>query len=136
MERRKFIKKSGQICLGAMAGGSLLSACTKLYYAQYSMDENTIKVAKAEFENRTAIVIKDDRLPAPIYVTRRGDNDYAAVLMLCTHKECEVTPFGEELHCPCHGSEFTKYGQVITGPAEDDLKKFKVTTDNSYLYIS
>ncbi|MEP2025541.1 MAG: Rieske (2Fe-2S) protein [Reichenbachiella sp.] len=135
MERRKFIRKTGMACLGTLAGGALLSSCAKVYYAQYSVENNSIKVAKSEFDERTAVVVKDDRLPAPIYLIKQ-DEAYSAVLMLCTHKECEVTPFGQELHCPCHGSEFTNTGQVLTGPAEEDLKKFKVTTNEDFIFIT
>lgn len=135
MERRKFIQKTGMACLGAISGGSLLSSCAKVYYAQYAVENKSIKVAKSEFTDRSAVVIKDDGLPAPIYLIKDGAS-YSAVLMLCTHKECEVTPFGQELHCPCHGSEFTNTGKVITGPAEEDLKKFKVTTNEDFIFIA
>ena len=122
-------------CLGTLAGGALLSSCAKVYYAQYSVENNSIKVVKSEFDERTAVVVKDDRLPAPLYLIKQ-DEAYSAVLMLCTHKECELTPFGQELHCPCHGSEFTNTGQVLTGPAEEDLKKFKVTTNEDFIFIT
>ncbi|MEO9965043.1 MAG: Rieske 2Fe-2S domain-containing protein [Reichenbachiella sp.] len=135
MKRREFLKNSGMVCLGAVAGGSMLASCSKVYYASFSVENKSIKISKSEFEDRDSVIIKDDRLPAPIYIVQEGDG-YSAVLMLCTHKECEVTPFGQELHCPCHGSEFTNKGQVITGPAEDDLKKFKVTSDANFIYIT
>ncbi|WP_420583318.1 ubiquinol-cytochrome c reductase iron-sulfur subunit [Reichenbachiella sp.] len=135
MERRKFIQKTGAVCLGAIAGGTLLTSCAKVYYAQYAVVDKSIKVAKSEFDERSAVVIKDDRLPAPIYLMKNGAS-FSAVLMLCTHKECEVAPFGQELHCPCHGSEFTNTGKVITGPAEEDLKKFKVTTNEDFIFIT
>lgn len=135
MERRKFIQKTGKVCLGALTGGSMLSACAKVYYAQYAVEDNSIKVSKSEFTVRDAVVIKDDRLPAPIYLLKEGES-FSAVLMLCTHKECEVAPFGQELHCPCHGSEFTNKGKLLTGPAEEDLKKFKVTSNDSFIFIT
>lgn len=123
------------VCLGALAGGGMLSSCAKVFYAQYAVENNRIKVAKSEFLERTSVVIKDDRLPAPIFVLKEEEM-YSAVLMLCTHKECEVVPFGQELHCPCHGSEFTNKGRVLMGPAEDDLKKFKVTSNDDFIYIT
>lgn len=135
MKRRRFIQKGGVACLGVVAGASLLPACAKVYYAQYAVEGSRIKVAKSEFAYRSAVVIRDEGLPAPIYVVKDGEV-YTAVLMLCTHLGCEVAPFGQELHCPCHGSEFTHAGQVIAGPAEDPLKKFKVETNNDFIIIT
>jgi len=101
------------------------------------VENNKIVVSKADFtiENKY-VLVKNDRLPAPIYLYRQEKGKYTAVLTECTHKACEVQPFGDELHCPCHGSEFTSSGKVLDGPAEADLQKFKVTTDTENIYIS
>ena len=135
MKRRGFIKKSGAICLGGAMGVSILTGCSKAYYATYSMDDKKIRIAKTEFVDHDFVLISNERLPAPIYVLKEGE-EYSAVLMLCTHLSCEVAPFGSELHCPCHGSEFTNKGEVIEGPAVDSLKKFKVEVNDQYLLIS
>jgi cytochrome b6-f complex iron-sulfur subunit len=135
MQRRDFIEKTGIACVGILAGGGLLSSCTPLYYAQYSIEDNRIKIAKTEFVEHDYVIIKNEKLPAPIYVLKT-EEVYTAVLMLCTHKACEVTPFGQELHCPCHGSEFDNTGTVLKGPAEEPLKKFKIESDDRNLFIS
>ena len=71
---------------------------------------------------------------APIFVLKK-EGTFSAVLMLCTHKECEVSPFGKELHCPCHGSEYDINGGVLEGPAEASLKSFKVSSDNDTIHV-
>lgn len=49
---------------------------------------------------------------------------------LCTHKGCEVTPDGDRLDCPCHGSAFDAFtGAALTGPAEEPLPAFPVTVE-------
>jgi Rieske Fe-S protein len=60
---------------------------------------------------------------------------YSALLTECTHKGCEVKPQGDFLVCPCHGSEFSKTGEVQNPPAENPLKRFKTNSDEKNIYI-
>ena len=137
MERRKFIKQSGKIGLGCMIGTSLLHGCSSVKYIPHTIQDNKIIVAKSDFgSDLTFVLVKNDKLPAPIFLLRQSADNYSAVLMECTHKACEVQPFGKQLHCPCHGSEFTNTGKVLEGPAVKDLQKFRVSSDNLNIYIS
>lgn len=120
--------------MGSILGASLLSACSTAYYAAYTMEQNKIRLPKSEFNERSYVLVRNDALPAPIYVAKEGEQ-FFALLLLCTHKACEVAPYGNELHCPCHGSEFDNKGRVLQGPAEDDLKKFNVEIFDEYLLI-
>lgn len=43
----------------------------------------------------------------------------------CTHLGCKINKLENgELLCPCHGSRFSKSGQVLKGPANDPLPQF------------
>lgn len=47
----------------------------------------------------------------------------------CTHQKCVVDyqPTRRVIVCPCHGSQFSLAGAVLTGPASRPLDRFVVT---------
>jgi Rieske Fe-S protein len=57
----------------------------------------------------------------------RDNNRLYALSATCTHKACPLTTKGPDLLCPCHGSRFTKEGQVQTGPATTPLPRFNIS---------
>ncbi len=55
--------------------------------------------------------------------------------MKCTHRGCELNVGGGIYSCPCHGSEFDNKGNLLEGPADQDLKTFKTSINNENIYI-
>ncbi len=48
----------------------------------------------------------------------------------CTHLGCNINKLEDDkLVCPCHGSQFNLYGNVIKGPATASLRKLNYKTD-------
>ncbi|MBQ2230356.1 MAG: FAD-dependent oxidoreductase, partial [Oscillospiraceae bacterium] len=47
-----------------------------------------------------------------------------AVSVKCPHLGCQLTwnPDEKTWDCPCHGSRFTANGELISGPAQEDLE--------------
>ncbi len=131
MERRNFIKN----CASAIGVTILLQSCKSAFYIPNSIDKTKIVIKKTDFSENKFVLVKNEALQGPIYLAKLNENDYSAVLMICTHKSCELNTAGNYLVCPCHGSEFSNTGKVLNPPAEKDLEKYIVTTDASFIYI-
>lgn len=136
--RKEFLKSIGVLTIGACCGGSLLSlsGCASVPHVTGSRSNNQILVKRSELADKTSVLISIESLKAPIFLHKMNENEYSAVLMLCTHKQCELTPAGSILQCPCHGSEFTQQGKVLEGPAETDLERYRVTVDEEHIIIT
>ncbi len=142
MERRDFIKKSCQSCLGLAVLSAGLEGCTTAYYAKTQVLTNQIVVPKSEFTylkkdktlNRTYVFVQVVNQKYPICVYKIADN-YVAYWTECMHQGCEVEVQGNRFVCPCHGSTYDLEGKVTKGPAEKNLKSFKTTMDNENIYI-
>ncbi|MBN4085054.1 Rieske (2Fe-2S) protein [Flavobacteriaceae bacterium AH-315-B10] len=146
MQRRKFIKSCCYTTVGITLTGSILQSCgSSIYYASVSRNANRLVVKKSEFwqvkkdkkVERSFVLIKPEDSEFPICIYKMNDDDtYVASLLKCTHRGCELNVGGGIYSCPCHGSEFSVRGNVLEGPAEIDLKTFKIETDNEHIYIS
>lgn len=48
----------------------------------------------------------------------------------CKHLGCNINKSeNNQLICPCHGSKYSKEGDVLTGPASSSLEKLELKTD-------
>jgi cytochrome b6-f complex iron-sulfur subunit len=135
--RKDFLKSLGIITVGACCGGSLLSlgGCASVPHVAGTRNKDILTVKKSDFAESNSIQISHSSLKAPVFLHKVNENEYTAVLMLCTHKDCELNPAGTILSCPCHGSEFATDGKVLQGPAEVSLEKYKVTVDSENISI-
>jgi cytochrome b6-f complex iron-sulfur subunit len=136
--RREFIKKCGLISAGLVYGGSalMLEGCASVSYIPFNEENNQLVIKKSYFVKEKYGLISYKNLPAPIYITKLEHDNYSAVLLECTHKRCEVSPAGDLLICPCHGSEYSNTGEVLQPPAEKDLYRFGIKTDSENIYVN
>ena len=131
------------MCLTGSAFVPVLSGCQSTYYTNGVLESNGITVMKSEFTylkkdqpvQRDYIIVKNNAIEFPIYVYRFSDENYSAVLMKCSHQGNELQASGDHLHCTAHGSEFNNNGIMTQGPAEDNLRTFKVNTNGDKLFI-
>lgn len=121
----------------------VLSSCQSTHYVTGAIESNGLSVLKSEFTylkkdkpiTRECIIVRHDKLEFPIYLYRFSETEYSALLMKCTHQGNELNASGDHLHCSAHGSEFNNKGIVAQGPAEKNLRAFKVTVDNEKIFI-
>lgn len=131
--RKDFLKNLGLISVGTCCMG--LEGCTPVRYVSGTFENKKLKVNILDFADKKFVLVKNSILPAPVYLCKLENENFSALLIQCTHKQCELNPLGNILVCPCHGSEFSNTGKVLKSPAEKDLMKFQVTTDEQNIYI-
>ena len=142
MDRRLFTKTCIG-CLGGVLAGPFLVGCQSTHYVSGTIESDRLVVMKSEFTylkkdqavEREYILVRNDKLEFPIYLYRLSPNEYSAVLMKCSHQGNELNASGDHLHCSAHGSEFDNRGIVAQGPAEKNLRSFRVSTDAEKIFI-
>jgi cytochrome b6-f complex iron-sulfur subunit len=75
-------------------------------------------------------------LAGRFYLSHTGDG-LLAIYQKCTHLGCSV-PWAEaedHFHCPCHGSLFTKTGEVAGGPAPRPLDIFPIEIVDGEVWV-
>lgn len=143
MERRQFVKNACLTCIGSSISSVLWQSCQSVHLVSSSIENDRLRLKKTDFAFlkkdkpvfRQWVLVKTDKLPFPIGVFRFDEDHYAASYLECSHQQCEVEPEGDHLQCPCHGSEYSNTGKLQKGPAEADLKNFKVVTDATHIFI-
>jgi Rieske Fe-S protein len=142
MDRRKFTRTC-VMCLAGSAIAPVMSGCQSTYYTKGVLEPNGISVARSEFTylkkdqpvQRDYIIVRNDSMEFPIYLYRFSVQEYAALLMKCTHQGNELQASGDHLQCSAHGSEFSNRGNVEQGPADKNLRAFKVSTIGDKIFI-
>lgn len=144
MNRKEFIGKCGWSCVGAFVTPALLLRCAGTKYVSAPIEGSELVVPISSFEIkkegtvhfRKYLVVENELLQFPIYVSRENETAYRALWMQCTHQGAELHPYGEVLQCPAHGSEFGSDGEVANGPASVSLRSFVTVVEEGNLKIT
>jgi Rieske Fe-S protein len=68
----------------------------------------------------------------PVVIAQPESGKVVAFSAACTHRGCSVTPNGNKLVCPCHGSQFDALtGAALTGPASSPLPAVAVKVNGT-----
>ena len=70
-------------------------------------------------------------------LARTSATSFTAVDATCTHEGCTVTNTdGDQYVCPCHGSRYTRGGQVVHGPAMASLRRYTTSFNDGVVTIA
>jgi Rieske Fe-S protein len=112
--RRRFL-----VTIACLAAGFF--ALTRFLKPEGRRQKTLLTVAKEDIPHNGALVYKEAR----VAIVREAEQLYA-VSLVCTHLGCTVSATAQELVCPCHGSSFDWKGNVLKGPADRPLPRYKV----------
>lgn len=120
-----------------VAGAGALSACGPEDEgfgdaAPLRAEDGAVKLEDLP-ENTTTLVNFGGQQPF-VAIARGTGEEIVAFSGYCTHHGCALREAGEELDCPCHGSRFDVHtGQVLVGPATENLPQVAVTLENGVI---
>jgi len=70
-------------------------------------------------------------------LSRTSDSAFSAVEAVCTHEGCTVSGADGSVYvCPCHGSRYSRTGQVLAGPARASLRQYNTTVADGVVTIA
>lgn len=136
--RRRFIKKIGAATVSACCFTSIttaLTGCSSTKQITSKSESGIVRIPSSLFSENKSLFVNVPELQAPILVIKINDSEYSSLLMLCTHKGCQLNKSGPILICPCHGAEFSNQGVVLSGPAEENLLKYNTSIIDDNILI-
>jgi cytochrome b6-f complex iron-sulfur subunit len=74
-----------------------------------------------------------------VLVAHADDGSYHAMTSICTHLGCTIDQYdsgSKTFVCPCHGSQFSNTGAVVSGLASTPLKQYVTTVSGNQLIIT
>ncbi|MEQ1691994.1 MAG: Rieske (2Fe-2S) protein [Gemmatimonas sp.] len=136
-DRRRFLQQlellAGGLVCTALPG--ILGGCAaRMRYATPTVVGDRLAVPVVDVV-AAGLLVEDPGADLPIFVRRTTTGEFTAVSTRCMHRGCQVEPGAEKLVCPCHGSEYTFAGDVLQGPTQRALTRYRVTSDRETVYI-
>ncbi|HLI80580.1 MAG TPA: Rieske (2Fe-2S) protein [Candidatus Binataceae bacterium] len=139
-ERRAFLTKVS-IALSALAAAAvgipvvgfllapLLQSTPDIWRSVGKTDDFEIgKTVRVTFVDPSPLKWAGVTANTAAWLRRRGDNDFVAFAMNCTHLGCPVRWLDDAnlFMCPCHGGIYYADGEVAAGPPPHALFKYPV----------
>lgn len=121
---RRTITKYGIIALAGVGLFRFLSV------PKTDSDE-LLRVMESDIPNGGALLFPEKGL-----MVSKREGAVTALSLVCTHLGCIVSVLPDRIQCPCHGSEFTLDGAVVTGPAPRPLPRYRTRQDGVEVVVT
>ena len=141
MNRRKFFLTVGNSIIGIIGAGAAMVLYRFVSPEALKEIPPRFKVGSPDLLQPSSFIFNEEY---HVYVVRGDQGDFYAISSICTHLGCSVNwrpvsvpgnPKGI-ISCPCHGSVYDKYGNVLSGPAPRHLDRFAITLENNLLVVN
>ena len=140
MQRRRFIRNIGCSSCLILGGGvaiSFLEGCATVKpYAVIDGKVKDYKIPLVAFDQVPYLLIQRKAQESEeVLVVKKGESEFLALIMRCTHKGVGLVPKGNTLVCSAHGSKFSLAGKVVEGPAKESLTTYDTRIEGSELIV-
>lgn len=126
MKRRDFVRRLPVVSAGmAAVTTTTLAGCGGAVWLAPTPAPGGFRIASVDLGPTDSVMVQSPEMERPVHLRRDDAGEPVALLASCTHRGCQPEPLGDRLACPCHGSEFTFTGEVITGPADRPLVRYE-----------
>ena len=130
LSRRKFFQSSGWALFTAAIGLAFGPGLVRYLYPRVLFEPSSVfKAGYPEEYPPGTVSEKWKKNPYRVWIARKEDGEFYALLAICTHLGCTPRWFSSEnkFKCPCHGSGFDRDGIHFEGPAPRPLEGVKIT---------
>jgi len=145
MDRSEFISKLG-LGLVVVCTGCSLASCGSKSSDPTAQGGNPPPAGGGNLFsvdlNSELMNVGDSKVEDSVILVRIGNTNtaasFTAVQLACTHQGTAINYNAQQgiFICPAHGSEFSKTGQVLMGPAATPLHEYTVTIVSNMLTVS
>jgi Rieske Fe-S protein len=141
-----------QFCAGACCAalGTLASACGEGSPNSPSTPATTLPKLNGQLAGSTVRVNASgtaldniggaalvESIGGVFLLSRTSTSGFGAIDATCTHEGCTVTGAAGDVYvCPCHGSRYSRTGQVVNGPAKANLRQYATSFSDGVVTIS
>jgi len=135
MSRRDFLNKVGT---GALVASGLGATAVSLDFLSPNVlfePPMRFRVGKPEDYAPDTVTLDAER---KIFIVRDAQGFFTCLSAVCTHLGCLTFWKSDErlIACPCHGSRFSKHGEVLKPPAPRPLVRLRISLeDHGYLVV-
>lgn len=137
--RRDFIVSACKLCavLGTVGVSSiLLEGCKSLKVLSVTSNQDgKLEVPLSSFSEHSQIIIRSKKMEFDIFVNKKSETQFTAILMKCSHESQPLTAGGTSLNCASHGSKFDLEGNVLLEPATRKLTTYAALVSGQMLLI-